>query len=77
DAWGKTTIEEWEKTQYHQPSDKLTGDWNFDGMIEDAQLGFHLGIALAQADQMPTWNHGDEFEAARQKALAAAATTGR
>ncbi|HXO41741.1 MAG TPA: M28 family peptidase [Thermoanaerobaculia bacterium] len=76
-GWGKTAIETWEATQYHQPSDRLTPDWNFDGMIEDAQLGFHLGIALAQADQMPAWNHGDEFEAARQRALAAAATTGR
>jgi len=76
-GWGKKTIETWEATQYHQPSDRLTPDWNFDGMIEDAQLGFHLGIALAQADQMPAWNHGDEFEAARQHALAAAATTGR
>jgi Zn-dependent M28 family amino/carboxypeptidase len=75
-GWGKAAIETWEATQYHQPSDRLTPDWNFDGMIEDAQLGFHLGIALAQADQMPTWNHGDEFEAARQRALAAA-TTGR
>ena len=76
-GWGKAAIETWEATRYHQPSDRLTPDWNFDGMIEDAQLGFHLGIALAQADQMPTWNHGDEFEAARQRALAAAATTGR
>ena len=76
-GWGKTTIETWEATQYHQPSDRLTPDWNFDGMIEDAQLGFRLGIALAQADQMPTWNHGDEFEAARQRALAAAGTAGR
>jgi Zn-dependent M28 family amino/carboxypeptidase len=75
-GWGKKAIETWEATQYHQPSDRLTPDWNFDGMIEDAQLGFHLGIALAQADKMPTWNHGDEFEAARQRALAAA-TTGR
>jgi Zn-dependent M28 family amino/carboxypeptidase len=75
-GWGKAAIETWEATQYHQPSDRLTPDWNFDGMIEDAQLGFHLGIALAQADQMPTWNHGDEFEAARRRALAAA-TAGR
>jgi Zn-dependent M28 family amino/carboxypeptidase len=76
-GWGKTAIETWEATQYHQPSDRLTPDWNFDGMIEDAQLGFHLGVALAQSDQMPAWNHGDEFEAARQRALAAAATTRR
>jgi Zn-dependent M28 family amino/carboxypeptidase len=71
-GWGKETIERWEATQYHQPSDKLTPDWNFDGMIEDAQLGFYLGVALAQADRMPTWNKGDEFEAARERALAAA-----
>jgi Zn-dependent M28 family amino/carboxypeptidase len=71
-GWGKETIEHWEATQYHQPSDKLTPDWSFDGMIEDAQLGFFLGIALAQAPQMPTWNRGDEFEAARERALAAA-----
>ena len=76
-GWGKAAIETWEATRYHQPSDRLTPDWNFDGMIEDARLGFHLGIALAQADQMPTWNHGDEFETARQRALAAAATAGR
>ncbi|HLX06316.1 MAG TPA: M28 family peptidase [Thermoanaerobaculia bacterium] len=74
-GWGKAAIETWEANRYHQPSDKLEPDWNFDGMIEDAQLGFHLGVALAQADQMPTWNHGDEFEAARGRALAAA--TGR
>ncbi len=73
-AWGKEAIEEWERTQYHQPSDRLTADWNFDGMIEDAQLGFAAGIAIAQADAMPVWNKGDEFEAARRQALAAAAS---
>ncbi len=72
-GWGKETIEKWVATQYHQPSDKLTADWNFDGMIEDAQLGFYTGIALAQQNAMPAWNKGDEFEAARKKALAAAA----
>jgi Zn-dependent M28 family amino/carboxypeptidase len=71
-GWGKQTIETWEATQYHQPSDKLTPDWNFEGMIEDAQLGFSIGIAIAQADQMPTWNKSDEFAAARERALAAA-----
>jgi Zn-dependent M28 family amino/carboxypeptidase len=77
-GWGKETIERWELTQYHQPSDRLTRDWNFDGMIEDAQLAFQTGVALAQADHMPAWNKGDEFEAARLKALqAAAAGAGR
>jgi Zn-dependent M28 family amino/carboxypeptidase len=76
-GWGKEAIEHWEATQYHQPSDRLTPDWNFDGMIEDARLAFHIGVALAQADRMPAWNKGDEFEAARQQALAAADRGGR
>jgi hypothetical protein len=42
----------------------------FDGMIEDASIGFYAGWLVAQADEMPTWNPGDEFEAARKKALA-------
>jgi Zn-dependent M28 family amino/carboxypeptidase len=70
-GWGKWKLVEWEQKQYHQPSDKLDGTWNFDGMIEDAQLGLLAGWLIAQADAMPTWNPGDEFEAARTNALAA------
>ncbi len=69
--WGRQQIEAWELKKYHQPGDKLDDSWNFDGMIEDAQLGFYSGWLIAQADAMPTWNPGDEFEAARKKALAA------
>ena len=71
--WGRQQKELWEQTHYHQPSDKLEDTWNFDGMIEDAQLGFLAGWLIAQSDAMPTWNPGDEFEANRAKALAAAA----
>ena len=38
-------------------------------MIEDASIGFYVGWLVAQADAMPTWNAGDEFEATRKKAL--------
>ena len=43
----------------------------FFGMIEDAMIGFEAGWLIAQADEMPAWNQGDEFEAARKKAIAA------
>jgi hypothetical protein len=33
-------------------------------------LGFRTGLAIANADEMPAWNEGDEFEAVRLKALA-------
>ena len=68
--YGKKMQEEWEEKHYHQPSDEISDAWNFEGMIEDAQLGFLTGWLIAQADEMPRWNPGDEFEAARRKALA-------
>jgi Zn-dependent M28 family amino/carboxypeptidase len=68
-GWGKEQAEQWEEHVYHQPSDEVDDTWVYDGMIEDATLGFLSGWIVAQADAMPTWNPGDEFEAARNKAL--------
>jgi Zn-dependent M28 family amino/carboxypeptidase len=70
-GWGKQQAEQWEEHVYHQPSDEIDDTWVYDGMIEDATLGFYAGYVVAQADDMPKWNPGDEFEAARKKALAA------
>jgi Zn-dependent M28 family amino/carboxypeptidase len=70
-GWGKAEQEKFEATDYHQPSDQLRADWNFEGAVEDAQLYFYLGAKVANADALPAWKPGDEFEAARKKALAA------
>jgi Zn-dependent M28 family amino/carboxypeptidase len=69
--WGRERINQWIAEDYHQPSDEIEDDWNFDGMIEDGQLGFYAGYLIAQKDELPAWNPGDEFEAPRQRALAA------
>ncbi len=69
EGWGKEQRELWEKQHYHQPSDEVRAEWDLSGAVEDAQLYFHLVLALANADAMPTWNKGDEFEGARLKAL--------
>lgn len=68
--WGRQQVEDWERHKYHQPADKLDDSWNFDGVIEDAQLAMLSTWLIAQADTMPTWKPGDEFEAARKQALA-------
>ncbi len=70
EGWGKEQIDRWTETHYHQPSDEVTDEWSWEGMVEDAQLGFFCGLAVAQADGLPTWTPGDEFEAARLQALA-------
>ena len=69
--WGREAIKAWTEVHYHQPSDELTDNWNFDGMIEDAVLGFYCGYDVAQREEPPAWYPGDEFEAARLAALAA------
>jgi Zn-dependent M28 family amino/carboxypeptidase len=68
-GWGREQMEHYELTNYHQPSDQIQPDWNLDGMVDNAQLGFAVGVKLANSDQMPGWVPGDEFEAARKAAL--------
>jgi Zn-dependent M28 family amino/carboxypeptidase len=70
-GWGKQQLERYEEVRYHQPSDEFDDSWNFEGMIEDATLGFWLGFMVSNADAMPAWLPGDEFEAVRKAALEA------
>ena len=70
-GWGRGKQDQYTDVHYHQPSDEYDDSWNFDGMVQDAKLGFWTGLAIANADEMPTWNPGDEFEAKRLEALSA------
>ena len=70
-GWGKQQIEAYEALRYHQPSDELGADWNFDGLVEDARFGFFAALDIAEATELPAWTPGDEFEAARKAARAA------
>jgi Zn-dependent M28 family amino/carboxypeptidase len=71
-GWGRAQVEDFESKHYHQPSDEIRPDWNYDGMIEDAQLGFWTALIVGNAPTMPAWVPGDEFEAARKAAIASA-----
>ncbi len=73
EGWGKKMREQWEEEHYHQPSDQLAPDWDLGGALEDVTLYFQLGLEVANAPKMPSWNKGDEFEAPRLKALKDAA----
>ena len=71
EGWGKETIDAWVEIHYHQPSDELTDEWNFDGYVEDTLLLYEAGRRVADDPELPRWNPGDEFEAPRVEALAA------
>jgi Zn-dependent M28 family amino/carboxypeptidase len=70
EGFGRQQIEAYEKNDYHQPSDEFRESWDFSGAVEDVRLAFFLGCRLGEAETLPQWNPGDEFEAARKKAIA-------
>jgi Zn-dependent M28 family amino/carboxypeptidase len=68
-GWGKERVEEYVAARYHQPGDQIDSSWNLDGAVDDVRLLVTVGLRLADAPAMPAWKPGDEFEAARKKAL--------
>ena len=69
DSWGRQKTEEWIENKYHQTSDEYDESWDLRGAVEDTRLLFHVGLKTANASEMPRWNPGDEFEAARKQAI--------
>ena len=67
--WGRELHEKFVRERYHQPSDQIDASWNLDGAVEDMQLLTVATLRIADAPRMPEWKKGDEFEAARLRAL--------
>ncbi len=71
EGWGAEQVNHFTDVDYHQPTDEYDPSWNLEGMVVDAVAGYWTGLAIANADEMPTWTPGDEFEAVRLETLAA------
>jgi len=76
-GWGEAKDLEFLRYRYHQPNDEMLPDWDLSGAVEDTRLGYEVGLGVANADALPRWYPGDEFEPARRKALEDAAKAGR
>ncbi len=70
EGWGEQQYADWIENNYHRPADEVEDSWILDGLAEDAHLAFGLALTVANADEMPTWYPGDEFEDERLAALA-------
>lgn len=73
EGWGKKQLQAWTDKHYHQRSDQYDPSWDLSGAIEDIQLLTEVGLSAADAPQMQSWTQGDEFEAARKRAIDQAA----
>jgi Zn-dependent M28 family amino/carboxypeptidase len=57
--------------RYHSPADEIDDSWNFDGMVETAEILYETGAAIAYSDIWPNWREGNEFRAIRDASRAA------
>jgi Zn-dependent M28 family amino/carboxypeptidase len=69
ESYGMEKREYYTANDYHQPSDEVKPDWDLAGAVEDSQLFFAVGYAVARADKYPEWKPGNEFRAMREKSL--------
>ena len=60
-GWGEKKFKEYNDAHYHQPSDEYGSDWNFAGMIQEADLAMEIGKRVANLPTLPKFNPTDEF----------------
>ena len=62
-AWGAN----YTAKMYHQPDDEYSPDWDFTGLVQDAELLHAVGLRLANSSDWPNWSADSEFRAARDR----------
>jgi len=68
-VYGHKKKDEYTNIDYHAVSDEIKEDWDFSGMVEDAQILFRVGYAIGQHNEWPQWSEGTEFKAKREAML--------
>ena len=66
-GWGEKKFKEYNDAHYHQPSDEFHDDWDFRGMIQEADFALAIGRRVADLPAMPRFNPDDEFAKARKQ----------
>ncbi|MGI8641984.1 MAG: M28 family peptidase [Pyrinomonadaceae bacterium] len=60
EVWIKR-MKDWEKTDYHQPEDKIKPDWAWEGAEAVAEVMGIMGWRIANGDTMPEWLKSSRF----------------
>ncbi|ANU06892.1 M28 family metallopeptidase [Paraurantiacibacter namhicola] len=58
-------------TAYHRPGDEYDANWDWSGVMQDLELFYVLGRMMADTQDWPNWNDGDEFRRIRDESCAA------
>jgi Zn-dependent M28 family amino/carboxypeptidase len=65
--WTSKMEKDYIDNRYHRPADNYEPEkWDFNGIVEDAQLAFIVGYRLSTSDFFPSWKPGSEFKNIRR-----------
>lgn len=54
---------------YHTVNDEINEYWDLTGAVQDTRLFFKAGFKALNADELQSWEQGDEFEAVRLRMI--------
>jgi Zn-dependent M28 family amino/carboxypeptidase len=64
-GWGLQQQQGYTADRYHKPADVYDPAWDLAGMLQQVQLMYETGLALAESDQWPGWKPGVPFASKR------------
>ncbi|MBS1791846.1 MAG: M28 family peptidase [Acidobacteria bacterium] len=63
------TVNQWMAADYHQTTDTIRPNWNWDGARSLSVIGFVIGTRIANQDAMPNWVASSPFNRPRGTTL--------
>ncbi|HEX7964469.1 MAG TPA: M28 family metallopeptidase [Gammaproteobacteria bacterium] len=60
-GWGLTQQRAYTAQRYHKPADVYETGWDLSGMVQQLDLMYRTGLALADAGSLPEWKAGAPF----------------
>src|SRR5262249_52271457 len=65
--FARKVMQEFNDKVYHSPQDEFRPAWDFSSFVVLARFALDVARDVANADRLPGWNPGDEFQSAREK----------
>jgi Zn-dependent M28 family amino/carboxypeptidase len=65
EAWGMQKDADYLAERYHGPKDEWSPEWDLSGAIQDLQVFYRVGHALANSNDWPNWAQDSEFRPVR------------
>jgi Zn-dependent M28 family amino/carboxypeptidase len=63
--YGRRWLDEYVANRYHKPSDEYDPGWDVSGTLQDLEVYYDVGLAIANETSWPNWREGSEFRAIR------------